>query len=157
MLEARTNTQSLILLFSPSVPGGRWICNLHWLYKTSLDKMKTLRENAYAKCEPSGISELLFQLLEARVSTLWGSDVQPVPLVHLCHGAFGVTQPTGAAGDCRQRLVMLPVLPATSPCDAACTAHCISLQCCPLHPSYCGSPRIPFPPLPHLCKRRDKC
>jgi len=83
VLGAKANTQSLILLFSPSLPGERWRCNLHRLYKASLDKMKTLRENAYAKCDPSSISEPVFQLWEERVSVLWGSDIQPTPLVHV--------------------------------------------------------------------------
>lgn len=73
-LEAEVNTQSLILLFSPSVAAGRWVRNLHWLYQTSPDKMKILagylRENAYTKCDPSSISEPCF-------STAWGAHVLP--------------------------------------------------------------------------------
>lgn len=66
--------QSLILLFSPFVAAGRWVCNLHCLYQASPDKMKILsgylRENEYAKCDPSSISEPCF-------STAWGAHVQP--------------------------------------------------------------------------------
>lgn len=104
-LEAQANTQSLILLFSRSVPGRKWICNLHWLYKASLDKMKTRRENAYAKRDPSSISEAVFQLCEERVSTFWGADVQPPSLVRLSAHRHGW----------RLRAARR---------DAACAAHC---------------------------------
>lgn len=108
-LEAKANTQSLIRLFSP-IPGGKRICNFHWLYKASLDKMKTCRENAYAKRNPSSISKAVFQLWEERVSTFWGPDAQPPSLVCLtahrhgwrlraaCRDAACAAHSTGHAG-----------------------------------------------------------
>lgn len=135
MLEAKANTQSLILLFSPSVPGGRWTCNLQWLYKASLDKMETLRENAYAKCDPSSISEPIFQLWEEQVSALWGSDIQPALLVRVTvHLAS------------RSPLEWLGVAGSTP-------RRCLR---CPLHCSHHGSLRMPFPQLLHLRRQRAR-
>lgn len=106
-LEAKVNTQSLILLFSPSVAAGRWVCNLHWLYQESPDKMKILsgclREDAYAKCDPSSVSEPVFQ------HSLGSTHPTTTPCV--CHCEQGGTQPTRMAGQSlRTPLLPLPHL-----------------------------------------------
>lgn len=134
MLEAKANTQSLILLFFLLLSleeDGYAIC----IGYTKPLLMKTLRENAYAKCDPSSISEPVFQLWEERVSTFRGSDVQPTPLVPVT-----VRLASGSPPD---RLTLA----------GSATRRCLR---CPLHRSHRGSWRLPFPPLPHLHRQRAK-
>lgn len=132
-LEDKASTRSLILLSSPSVPGGRYVRNLHWLYQASPDKMKTLRKNAYAKCDTSSISEPILQLWEEQVSTTLGirhsTNIPVLVIRHLVsHSPPGCLVVAGNTLQC-----------------------CL---CCPLHCSHCGSLRMPFPPL--LCLRRQR-
>lgn len=143
-LGAETTAPSLILLFSPSVPEGRQICKLHCLCKAIPDKMKTLRENAHTKRNPSSISKPIVQIWGKKSEHAGGDQKsEQCPLcVSLC------TWHRAPAG--RQAMA------GSVPQDA--------LRC-PAHNSHGGSFKLLFPspsspslvlPL-HIRRQRAKC
>lgn len=82
-LGAKTTAPSFILLFSPSVPEGRWICNLHWLCKAVPDKMNTKRN-------PSSISNPIVQIWGKKVSEHSGGIRSPSSAPCACPCALGI-------------------------------------------------------------------